>query len=193
MSDVFTKRRPMIDLDEFERRLSRPSSTDQKGGDVLAELLRVIGDKDAPHKTSNQKPSFQKRCSWQGKRPMGSSLMRKCARPAVISPRSRPDCCVQCNHRQQFCEKPRAQLSNTKDQPRERLSSVAISLRSKQDCWARRENKPRRWFQKPASRILFRTWTFDRNTRFIGTSRPLPARPTSPPTSTSDRGARSTS
>jgi hypothetical protein len=51
MSDVFTKRRPMIDLDEFERRLSRPSSTDQKGGDVLAELLRVIGDKDAPHKT----------------------------------------------------------------------------------------------------------------------------------------------
>jgi hypothetical protein len=51
MSHVFTKRRPMIDLEEFERRLSWPCSTDQKDGDVLAELLRIIGDKDAPHKT----------------------------------------------------------------------------------------------------------------------------------------------
>ena len=48
MSDVFAKRRPMIDLDEFERRLSRSCSTDQKDGDPLAELLRIIGDKDAP-------------------------------------------------------------------------------------------------------------------------------------------------
>ncbi len=51
MSDVFTKRRPMIDLDEFERRLCPPCSTDQKDGDPLAELLRIIGDKDEPHKT----------------------------------------------------------------------------------------------------------------------------------------------
>src|SRR6202047_3338455 len=51
MSDVFTKRRPMIDLDEFERRLCRPCSTDQKDGDPLAELLRIIGDKDEPHGT----------------------------------------------------------------------------------------------------------------------------------------------
>jgi hypothetical protein len=51
MSDVFTKRRPMIDLDEFERRLCGPCSTDQKDGDPLAELLRIIGGKDEPHKT----------------------------------------------------------------------------------------------------------------------------------------------
>jgi hypothetical protein len=51
MSDVFTKRRPMIDLDEFERRLSPSCSTDQKDGDPLAELLRIIGDEDEPHKT----------------------------------------------------------------------------------------------------------------------------------------------
>src|ERR1700732_1000392 len=51
MSDVFTKRRPMIDLDEFERRLCRPCSTDQKDGDPLAELLRIIGDEDEPHGT----------------------------------------------------------------------------------------------------------------------------------------------
>ncbi len=43
MSDVFTKRRPMIDLDEFERRLCRSCSTDQKDDDPLAELLRIIG------------------------------------------------------------------------------------------------------------------------------------------------------
>jgi hypothetical protein len=51
MSDVFTKRRPMIDLDEFERRLGRPCAPDQRDGDPLAELLRIIGDKDEPHKT----------------------------------------------------------------------------------------------------------------------------------------------
>jgi hypothetical protein len=51
MSDVFTKRRPMIDLDEFERRLCRPRSTDQKDGDPLAELLRIIGVKDESHET----------------------------------------------------------------------------------------------------------------------------------------------
>ena len=50
MNDVITKRRPMIDLDEFERRLGRPCSTDQRDGDPLAELLRIIGDKDEPHK-----------------------------------------------------------------------------------------------------------------------------------------------
>jgi hypothetical protein len=51
MSDVFTKRRKMIDLDEFERRLCQPCSTDQKEDNPLAELLRIIGEKDEPHKT----------------------------------------------------------------------------------------------------------------------------------------------
>ena len=51
MNDVITKRRPMIDLDEFERRLGRPCSTDQRDGVPLAELLRIIGDKNEPHKT----------------------------------------------------------------------------------------------------------------------------------------------
>jgi hypothetical protein len=51
MSDIITKRRPMIDLDDFERRLGRLCTTDQKDGDPLAELLRIIGDKDEPLKT----------------------------------------------------------------------------------------------------------------------------------------------
>jgi hypothetical protein len=49
MSDVFTKRRPMIDLDEFERRLCPPP--DQKDDDPLAELLRTIDGKDESHET----------------------------------------------------------------------------------------------------------------------------------------------
>jgi hypothetical protein len=51
MSDVFTKRRPMIDWDEFERRLCRPCSTDQKDDDPLAELLRIIDGKDESYET----------------------------------------------------------------------------------------------------------------------------------------------
>jgi len=51
MSDVFTKRRPMIDLDEFERPLCRPCSTDQKDDDPLAELLHIIVGKDESHET----------------------------------------------------------------------------------------------------------------------------------------------
>jgi hypothetical protein len=51
MSDVFTKRRPMIDLDEFERRLSPSCSTDQKDDDPLSELLHIIVGKDESHET----------------------------------------------------------------------------------------------------------------------------------------------
>jgi hypothetical protein len=51
MSDVFTKRRPMIDWDDFERRVCRPCSTDQKDDDPLAELLCIIGGKDESHET----------------------------------------------------------------------------------------------------------------------------------------------
>jgi hypothetical protein len=49
MSDVVTKRRPMIDWDEFEKRLNPPISAHQKEGDALAELLRIIADKVEPH------------------------------------------------------------------------------------------------------------------------------------------------
>lgn len=49
MSDVFAERRPMVDLDEFEKRLWPPRSADPKNGDALAELLRIIGSKGAPN------------------------------------------------------------------------------------------------------------------------------------------------
>jgi hypothetical protein len=51
MSDIFTKRRPMIDWDEFERHLCGPCSTDQRDGEPLAELLRIIAGKEGSHET----------------------------------------------------------------------------------------------------------------------------------------------
>ncbi len=51
MSDVFTTRRPIIDWDELESRLCRPCSPDKNDADPLAELLRIIGDKDESHET----------------------------------------------------------------------------------------------------------------------------------------------
>ncbi|MFZ3328057.1 MAG: hypothetical protein WA231_20175, partial [Methylocella sp.] len=51
MSNVFAKRRPMINLDEYERHLYRSCSTEQKDDDPLAELLRIIGGKDESHET----------------------------------------------------------------------------------------------------------------------------------------------
>ena len=50
MSEVFSTRRPMIDL-EFERRLCPPCSTDQKEGEPLAELLRILGGGEESHET----------------------------------------------------------------------------------------------------------------------------------------------
>ncbi len=49
MSEVLTKREPMIDFDE--RHLPPQSFTEQKIGDLLAELLSVIRDKGEPHET----------------------------------------------------------------------------------------------------------------------------------------------
>jgi hypothetical protein len=65
MSDIFTKRRPMIDLDEFEWRLCPPCSTHQKDGDPFAELLRIIGDKDEPHKTDFEPKTPLSARAWQ--------------------------------------------------------------------------------------------------------------------------------
>jgi hypothetical protein len=74
MSDVFTKRRPMIDLDEFERRLCRPCSTDQKDDDPLAELLRIIGGKTSLMRPkSNQKPRFSARARQDAGEPGASN------------------------------------------------------------------------------------------------------------------------
>jgi hypothetical protein len=65
MSDVFTKRRPMIDWDELESRLCRPCSPDEKDDDPLAELLRVIGGKDESHETDFEPNTPISARAWQ--------------------------------------------------------------------------------------------------------------------------------
>ena len=42
MDEPVTKRRPMIDMEEFERRLRRQSSGNQTEDDPLAELTRLV-------------------------------------------------------------------------------------------------------------------------------------------------------
>jgi hypothetical protein len=50
MSEPVVKRRPMIDLDEFERRLRQPPPASKSAEDPLAELARLVGGQDDPYK-----------------------------------------------------------------------------------------------------------------------------------------------
>src|ERR1700730_13797 len=72
MSDGFAKRQPMIDFDEFERHLCPPRFTDQKVDDLLAELLRIVGDKDEPYNNKNDfepKPQLSAKARQDGAEP----------------------------------------------------------------------------------------------------------------------------
>jgi|SRR5579875_24641 hypothetical protein len=52
MSEPIVKRRPMIDLEEFERRLRKPLAAGPKDNDPLAELARSFaGPEEDPYKT----------------------------------------------------------------------------------------------------------------------------------------------
>jgi hypothetical protein len=50
LSEQTVKRRPMIDLEEFERRLRKPLAANQEDGDPLAELARFVGEQEDPYK-----------------------------------------------------------------------------------------------------------------------------------------------
>jgi hypothetical protein len=50
-SDTIVKRRPMIDMDEFERRLRKPLAPSQREDDALAELARFVSGHEDPYKT----------------------------------------------------------------------------------------------------------------------------------------------
>ncbi|MCI0466468.1 MAG: SPOR domain-containing protein [Beijerinckiaceae bacterium] len=50
MSEPNVKRRPMIDLEEFERRLRKPLTLSQEDNDPLAELARFVGEQEDPHR-----------------------------------------------------------------------------------------------------------------------------------------------
>ena len=194
MSDVFAKRRPVIDLDEFERRLCRPCSTDQKDDDPLAELLRIIGDNDEFHETD-----------FEPNTPLSATARKDAGEPGELD---QPGAHVRLiggdfaaveagllgtkQPQAEILPDPSGQRSRTKGQMRERPSSAAISLRSKADCWAHREKKPWRRFQKPKFQTLFRAWISDRNVPSFRTTSWFPDTPASP-TGKTDHGARSMS
>jgi hypothetical protein len=50
MSEPIVKRRPMIDLEEFERRLRKPLDVNHGDDDPLAELARFVGEHEDPYK-----------------------------------------------------------------------------------------------------------------------------------------------
>jgi SPOR domain len=59
MSEPIVKRRPMIDLEEFERRLRKPLAVNQGDDDPLAELARFVGEQDDPYKDDPYKTVFE--------------------------------------------------------------------------------------------------------------------------------------
>ena len=196
MSDVFTKRRPMINLDEFERRLCPSCSTDQKDGNPFAELLRIIGDKDESHETDFEPktqlsasdgiapvaalcPATRPRSPRNRCRPGALAGQANSTPPVPLHPATPlPAPWLYDNHivildlhdfvagarfnavmlldeagqleiahlETVLTREPSGQRSSTKGQPRQHILSAAISLRSKPDCWARCENKPRQRF-----------------------------------------------
>src|SRR6185437_13440199 len=82
MSEPVAKQRPMINLDEFERRLKRPAPSSQGGDDPLAELARLVGNEQDPYQRV-----FQERP--QGRpQPQGMSQLRP--QPELRATRSAP-------------------------------------------------------------------------------------------------------
>lgn len=79
MSEPIVKRRPMIDLEEFERRLRKPAAQGAEGSDPLAELARFAGELDDPFR-----PVFEP----LGRRP--EDTLRSAAAPGPAKPLQEP-------------------------------------------------------------------------------------------------------
>ncbi|MGH8513486.1 MAG: hypothetical protein ACREV8_06025, partial [Gammaproteobacteria bacterium] len=69
MSEPVVKRRPMIDLEEFERRLRKPLPASQGDDDPLAELARFVGGREDPVTEDPYRTVFEP----LGRRPAGTS------------------------------------------------------------------------------------------------------------------------
>lgn len=66
MSEQIVKRRPMIDLEEFERRLRQPLSAHQREDDPLAELARSFGSAEQdPYKTVFEPLNRRQSAAWR--------------------------------------------------------------------------------------------------------------------------------
>ncbi|VTZ26999.1 conserved hypothetical protein [Methylocella tundrae] len=62
MRETVAKRRPMIDLEQFERRLRQPNAAGSADEDPLAELARLVGGQDDdPYKADPYKAVFEQK------------------------------------------------------------------------------------------------------------------------------------
>jgi hypothetical protein len=84
MSEQIVKRRPMIDLEEFERRLRQPLAAMPRDDDPLAELARSFAGHDVdPYKTVfeplNRRPSG----AWLGEQDRGDGKLQAARQPLI--------------------------------------------------------------------------------------------------------------
>jgi len=84
MSEPIVKRRPMIDLEEFERRLRKPHTTNQRDDDPLAELARSFaGEEVDPYKTVFEPLSRRPSGAWRNEQDRGDSKMQAARQPLI--------------------------------------------------------------------------------------------------------------
>jgi SPOR domain len=84
MSEQSVKRRPMIDLEEFERRLRQPLAASPREDDPLAELARSFGgDEVDPYKTVFEPLSRRPSGSWRSEVDRGEGKAQGVRRPLI--------------------------------------------------------------------------------------------------------------
>ena len=84
MSEPIVKRRPMIDLEEFERRLRKPLATNQRDDDPLAELARSFaGGEEDPYKTVFEPLSRRPSGSWRSEQDRGEIKIQGARQPLI--------------------------------------------------------------------------------------------------------------
>jgi len=83
MSEQIAKRRPMIDLEEFERRLRQPLAASPRDDDPLAELARSFaGEEVDPYRTVFEPLSRRPSGAWRGEQDRGEG--KAAGRPPLI-------------------------------------------------------------------------------------------------------------
>ena len=84
MSEPIVKRRPMIDLEEFERRLRKPHTTNQRDDDPLAELARSFaGEEVDPYKTVFEPLSRRPSGAWRNEQDRSDNKVQAARQPLI--------------------------------------------------------------------------------------------------------------
>ena len=180
MNDVITKRRPMIDLDEFERRLGRPCSTDQRDGDPLAERLRINSENDDPHKTDFEPNTQLSATAPQDAGEPGESQQPDAHVPLVGGDFAAIEAGLLGTKQPvsaRLRDAERSTVENKRPEPVPLLSGDFAAIEA--GLLGTLPDKPQRRFQKPTCQMPFQAWTSDRNVAFISMTSQLPTTPAS--------------